>query len=322
MTVDLSVEQPTDVTSPAPWSTMISTREVPWMKLGKLTDTAMTAKEAAVLGGLNFAVEKRELYFNEPKDAVGIKKVDDRVAVVRSDNSQCLGIMSKDYALLQYSEAFDFMDSVNPTYVAAGALKGGKQGFMVVKAPETISVMDGEDPHELFMVLRTSHDGSRAIEVSVMPLRGRCMNQLTLRSFTTNVKERWAIKHTSTMHAKLADAKASLENMGAYAQRFETIAHRLIDLKVNDLQAQSLLTAVLPDRPKRGEQIEKIITSWHQSPTVGFDFTGWGLVNAVSEYFDWGRSGGSPESRFIGALQGQTHNAINRLTGRLLTQVG
>lgn len=212
------------------------------------------------------------------------------------------------------------MDGISPTYVAAGCLKGGKQGFMVVRAPETINVLDGEDPHELFIVLRTSHDGSRAIEASIMPLRHRCMNQMTLRSFSSGVPHRWSVKHTSTMNAKLKNAQESLQNLNAYGAAYQDNAHRLLDIKLTDEDAREILTVVLPNRPKREEQVSRIVRAWHTADTVGFDWTGWGMLNAVSEYFDWGRVGGSAESRFVGALQGQTTNMLNRTAGILLSR--
>lgn len=303
--------------------TLVSTREVPWMKIGKLAEQPMTAAEAAKLGGLDFEVEKWPLYARPPGpiSAPGAV-ISDRVAVMRSDTKTWLGIMSKDYPVLQYGDAFDFMDTVNPTYVAAGCLKGGKQGFMVVRAPDAFNVLGGEDPHDLYFVLRTSHDGSRAIEILLMPLRRRCMNQLTLQSFSRDVPHRWSIKHTSTMAAKLAHAQSTLKNAGAYATTYEKLAQRLVKMKLTEDVARTTLMSVLPDRPRRSDQVDRIISAWHTAETVGFDWTGWGLVNAVSEYFDWGRTGGSPESRFIGALQGQTTRTLNRVTGRLLSRLG
>lgn len=308
--------------------TLVSTREVPWMKLGKLASKPMIAREAAELGGLNFEVEKRQMYFDSktaPNPTSGIaqyihKPITEQIAVVRTDTEVRVGTMSKNYPILQFGEAFDFMDQISPTYVAAGALKGGRQGFMVVKAPHTMNILDSHDPHDLYAVMRTSHDGSRAVEVCVMPLRHRCMNQLTLQSFSAGVPHRWSIKHTATMHEKLAEAQDSLAKLGAYAKSLEATASRLVKIKITDDVAQQTLEAVLPDRPRRTEQIEKIISAWHTAETVGFDWTGWGLVNAVSEYFDWQRVGGSPESRFVGALQGQTYNAINRVAGRILSR--
>lgn len=297
--------------------TMVSTREVPWMKIGKLVDQPMTAREAATAGGLNFEVVKAELsWVSDEINKAGV--IDDRRAIVRKDTGVCLGIMAKDYNMLQYGEAFDFMDTVNPTYVAAGCLKGGKQGFMVVKTPEHFDVLGGDDPHDLYMILRTSHDGSRAVEITVQPLRNRCMNQLTLTSFSRGVEHRWAVKHTTTMNAKLAEANIAIQKLDKYAESYKNTVEVLASLQINEDRATMILEDVLPDRPRRGEQIEKIIRNWHTSPAVGFDFTGWGLVNAASEYFEWGRLGGTPESKFISGIQGQTFKTVNGITDRLL----
>jgi hypothetical protein len=106
-----------------------------------------------------------------------------------------------------------------------------------------------------------------------------------------------------------------------YAKNYEQNATRLANITVNDENARDILKRVLPDRPKRDEVIVKIISGWHSRPdTVGFVESGWGLVNAVSEYFEWDRTGGSPESRFLAALQGQTHAAINKTAALVLTR--
>lgn len=302
--------------------TMFSSRVAPWMKLGELTDAPVTAAQAAQLGGLNFDVVERPVYYRTPgkdgKDGT-YKRVEDRKALVREDTGDWLSIVGKDYPVVQYGEAFDFMDSVSPRFVAAGTLRKGRQGFMVVQLDKAqIDLPD--DPHQLFAVLRTSHDYSRAVEVAVMPLRGRCMNQLCLRSFAKDAPHRWSIQHTGDVRGKLAAAGATLENVHHYARQFESLAQRLMDVKVSNDGAVELLRRALPVTPRRDEVIERLVTNWHSRVTVGFEGTGWGLVNAVSEYFDWDRALGSPESRFVGALQGQTFNAINHTATLLLSR--
>lgn len=294
--------------------TQFSTREVPWMKLGKLADGVKTAGEAAKLGGLDFKITLTAIsYLHKDKRLIAPK----RHAVIREDTGEFFDLVSDIYQPLQYAEAFDFMDAVDSQYVAAGALRGGRQGFIVVKAPFELDKVAQVDPHDLYAVLRTSHDRSRGIEVMVMPLRERCMNQLTLASFTKGVPHRWSIKHSHNMHVKLAEAKDSLAKMAAYAARFELLVARLIDEKVDNDRAFAVLNDVLPARPKTTEVIQKIITL-RDAEQVGFAGTGWGLVNAVSEHFDWQRSSGTAESRFLGALEGQSTKAINKTVVRLL----
>ena len=314
----------TDLTeAQAPADQMFSAREVPWMKLGKLIDEPVTAAEAAKLGGIDFAVAEEPVYRMTKTDGKPPRytKIEDRKAIVRTDTDQTLSIVSKTYPVVQYGEAFDFMDALSPHFVAAGGLRKGRQAFMVVRAPEDIKItpFDGDD-HQLFATLRTSHDCSRAVEVQVMPLRGMCMNQLTLTSFRKEVKHRWVITHTGDVKSKLAAANVSIANLGSYAKAFTDNAQRLVEIKVTQETAEATLKRVLPDRPKRDEAIERILTGWQTKSTVGFLETGWGLVNAVSEYFEWTRVGGTSESRFLAALEGQTHRAINKTAGILLSR--
>lgn len=302
-----------------------SERVVPWIKLGKLVDEPVTAKEAAALGGLDFTVSLRDVWFTK---ADGTQRcVANRKAVVCDDDETFMGFSSSTaYRTLNYGDAFSFMDSISPHYVAAGTLRDRRQGFMVVRPELTLNPL-GEDPHELYVVLRTSHDSSRATEVSVMPLRQRCMNQLTLRSFSLGAPHRWSIKHTSTQAAKLAEAQSSLKRLGLYAQRYEELADKLAHKQITETKARQVLKITIPmphGRTERTEiqyreRLDQIVDIWSTSETCGYAGTGWGLVNAVSEYFDWYRVGGTPESRFIGALEGQTHKRINRVAGLLLS---
>src|SRR5262245_53248543 len=134
-----------------------SSRTVPWMKMGAHIDGHVTAAEAAKLGGIDFTVSMRPVSFMTKKDGAPPKytKIDKRMAIVRDDNDEYVSVVSKSYPIVQFSEAFDFMDTVSPYFVAAGSLCGGRQGFMVVKAPDDVTATPFEDdPHNLFAVLR------------------------------------------------------------------------------------------------------------------------------------------------------------------------
>lgn len=316
-------------------------RMVPWMKLGKVIDNPLTAAEAAKQGGLDFTVSARNVYFTcdelvatngdgetATTDNVApncLRKMTNRKIIVRDDTLEPLSIVSSDYNIMQYPDALDFMDEAvaghGARYVAAGSLKGGRQGFMVVRLPQhmQINVLDGGDPHEMFAVLRTSMDLTKAIEVMMMPLRGLCMNQLTLTSFSANVPHKWSVKHTSTMTSKLVDMKTSLGKADAYAKRFNELVTRLAAIKINDEKARYILSHIVPKHTKKkDETIQLVLDKWNTSPHVGWTGTGWGLVNAVSEWLDW-RPAGTSESKFLNAMQGVTHKSINR-TARLLLQ--
>lgn len=306
---------------------MFSTRTAPWMKLGELVDRPQTAMEAAEKGGMNFTVSLLPTKFTKPngEDVV----IDNRRAVVADDNFQFMGFASGDrYNILNYGEAFGFMDAINPHFVAAGNLRDRKQGFMVVETGQTVNVLGGDDPHQMYAVLRTSHDCTRAVELSVMMLRGKCMNQLTLKSFMKGVEQRWSIKHLKSMKERLAEATNTVARMSKYSERFVELVDKMAATKIEKDTARDILKIVIQQPSGKTERVERqyadrlgqIMELWSTSPTVGYAGTGWGLVNAVSEQFDWYRQGGTAESRFLGALAGNTHKAINDTAAQVLAR--
>jgi phage/plasmid-like protein (TIGR03299 family) len=292
--------------------TQFSTREVPWMKLGKLEEEPKDMAEAIQLGGMNFDVLKQPAgYRNEH----GVwTDAPNRVAVVHGKTGEVFDYVSHDYEVLQFSEAFDFMDAISPKYVAAGVLRGGRQGFIVVENERVLR--PAGDEHKLYTVLRTSHDRSRAVEVSVMPLRGMCMNQLTLAGFAKNAQQRWAIPHTRSMHEKMHQAQDTLTRVDEYADAFEKIVERLTVTTPSEEQARRLLEASIKTGGKgRDEIFDAILHNWHDNTeTVGYNDTAWALVNATSEYLDWQKPKGTAQSRFLNALQGSTRQTLSTLT--------
>lgn len=294
-----------------------SVRTAPWMKLGDiLEESPRTAAEAARLGGLDFNVSLR------PAGFIGTDgewhDTNYRFAVVRDDTQELMDYVGKDYRPLQYSQAFDFMDALNPTFIAAGTMRSGRQGFLV--ADPGIKLAPGGDEHELYAVMRTSHDRSRGVEIMAMPLRGKCMNQLTLRSFAHGVDHRWAIPHNTRMEEKLAVAQSALLNLGEYAKAFDRLAERLqLSHPSEDTARRVLDDALKAGGKRRGQTIDTIINLWHtDEERVGYNDTAWGLINATSEYLDWQKQGGTPESRFQQALQGEHTRSLNKLTQSML----
>lgn len=299
-----------------------TTREVPWMKLGKIVENAVSAKEAAQLGKIDFTVSLKPVLWAE--DDGSTHPMANRFVARRDDTKFPLGLVSGTYEMVQYGEAFEFMDNINPLYVAAGGLKGGKQAFMVVELPDShpINVLGGEDEHKLYVVLRTSHDKSRGVEVMVMPLRQRCMNQLTLRSFSNGVENRWSFKHIKGVNDKLKAAELTSNRVDAYRESYEKLTDRLANTEITvEWGRDMLVERVIPSHTKKKDEVaDKIIEMWQGDPTVGFSSNGWGFVNAVSSYFDWERNGGTEQSRFLGSLEGQTYKAINAAAMTVLTR--
>ena len=302
---------------------MFSAREVPWMKLGFAIDVpGVTSREAIMLGGLDFEVRAQDAGYRTP-DGVW-HSVDNNVAIVREDTGEAYAFTSTEYEIIQYSDAFSFIDSINPKIVSAGSLFGGRQGFIVTELPDKYDIdlrLKGkDDPHKLYVIIRTSHDKSRAIEIILTTLREKCMNQLTLPSLRTGCEQMWSIRHMTNARERMEQAKSVLTRADKYVDAFEAIATSLADIDVDFERAQKTLMHVLPDRPRRDDQIESIMSAFSGSDTVGFPGTGWGLVQATQEYFEWTRPNhlATFESTFNGPLDGQAHRYADKTVRALL----
>jgi phage/plasmid-like protein (TIGR03299 family) len=328
--VTTAVEAPIQ-TAPESASKSFTSRQAPWLKLGPQIDGDVNAAEAAKLGGLDFTVELRSARFdalNENGSRTNVT-VPQRKAIVRTDRfgvSSFIDFVSKDYEVVQYADAFTFMDDINPRYVAAGSMSDGKQGFIVAQLPDVSQIpleINGVlDPHDYYVILRTSHDRSKAMEISLMPLRGLCMNQLALNSMTQSAPQRWSIKHIGNVQDKMVEAQRVLKVAPKYAEIFAAKARQLGSVSVTDEDSRSILKRVLPDKVKRDETIDAIMSTYHNDPTVGFVGTGWGLANAVSTYYDWGRNDGTrtDQSKFTSGLTGDTAKFFNRTAQLLLNR--
>lgn len=317
-----------------------TTRQLPWLKIGTIIDDeSVDAAEAARLGGIDFDVDLRPSGYwtahEVIEDASGSQVYVDRdgnhvdepgywtrepsrFAVVRSDAHRWFSFVSDDYRTVQFHEAFTFMDNVNPRYVAAGAMKHGHQGFMIVQLPDHLDVdvvVNGQhDPHQMYVVLQTSHDLSKSLKISVMMLRGKCMNMLTLPSFSADAPQTWSIRHVGDPHKRLEEAHKTLTRAVNYQQAFERVTVQLGSVRVTSDDLRHIARRVLPDRPRRDEQVNAIVDRFETAETVGFRDTGWGAINAVSDYLQWGRATAvrTDQSEFTSGLDGDTAKYVRR----------
>jgi len=295
-----------------------TSRTVPWMKIGPVLEEGLTVEEAIPAAGLDFTVSKRAMQYQRTDGTW--KTSDKRTMLTRDDNDQEFEAVSFDYVPVQFGEALTILSGVSPTVVAAGTLRGGRQGFMVVEMP-TVNAVAGlaeTDPTRVFGIVRTSHDRTKAVEFAVMPLRGKCMNMLALASMTKGVAQRWSLPHSGTVQEKLKAAVKSVEMTARYALEYQRRVEELAAKSTSLGFAEQILRDTLKTGPRTDDAIQAILNLWQHDETVGFQGQAWGLVNAVSSYMQWERSGGSPESRFIGAMDGTTYRYVNQVAQRAL----
>ena len=195
---------------PANVENMFSAREIPWHKIGEVTEGALSSQEAIVKAGLDWTVSTRPIAtFQEGNntDVSSLIDVEDFWATVRDTDDSVLGVVGNRYTPIQNLECFDFLDTVlddsTAKYETAGSLYGGKVVWMMINLGKDVVV--GEDRTVPYLLMTNSHDGSTAIKGVTTPIRVVCSN--TLKLALNNSTTGFSFRHTTNVHGKLAQAR-------------------------------------------------------------------------------------------------------------------
>lgn len=301
-----------------------STRARQWMEIGTVVEDKMTVEEALKAGDLDWSVEKRKLYLENAKGNKTLVK--DRFAIVRTDTEQPLGIVGSHYAEFQNRSALSWANIIleqedDALIDAVFSQRGGKVVGVVVGLPEGILVA-GEDAIRFDLLIRTSHDGSKAISAYISAINQRCTNQEALALSAAMVKQRWSIQHVSTATERLAEATSALQLTHKYREEFARVAEQLADSQLAIDEFRDMLEMILPDRPKTPEVIDAIQETWETSPNISETLrpTQWGALQGITEYFDWGRQTRSAEARFHASIDGPGYQVRNRAAQLMLNR--
>lgn len=259
-------------------------RFVPWHGLGTPVEEAPTSADAIRLAGLDWTVESKPIFTDGGIEIPGYK------ANTRDIDGSVLGIVSDRYRIVQNAEAFDFTDSLigeGCKYETAGSLLDGRKIFLLARMPERDILGDQVDPYICFT---NNHNGTGAIQVCMTPIRVVCQNTLNLA--LGQASRKWSTRHIGDMQSKLAEAKYTLQLANDYMDNLAVTADQLAHTKVTEEQVMKILDELFPvstedsDRKKNNvaEVKDQFIKCLHADDILKFQNTGWGLVNAASDW--------------------------------------
>lgn len=231
-----------------------SVKEKAWHGLGQIIDQYPTSAEALKFAGLDYEVIKEDLYttsFNSEGQAMDFsKRVKTHFATIRKDTGDILGIVGKDYQIVQNIEAFSFFDAIvggdGIQYETAGALGNGERIFITAKLPNYIKV-GKEDLIEQYLFMTTSHDGYGSITSAFTPIRVVCQNTLNaaLRNHSNCIK----IRHTTGAKERLEQAHKLMAITNTLSAQLETIFNRWSKVQISDPEVKKLIQqAMCPNK--------------------------------------------------------------------------
>lgn len=238
----------------------------PWHGLGTEVANCMTSEEAIIAAGLDWQVEKKEIF---TKDGLMVAEDGDVVhapsekmvvvpgyyAIVRKTDARPLGVVGERYTPLQNKDAFAFFDEVVGTYDAiyetAGSLRHGKIIWIMSKLPGHVG--SSEDPIEMWLVLSNAHDGTRQLLMMATPVRVVCMNTLNIAisSAVANVE----VRHTSGMMERVVDAREALGLTNLYFERMGEVMNMLKEFRMTEDEIKKYVYGLFPLKVKSEEKL-------------------------------------------------------------------
>jgi len=281
-----------------------SVKERAWHGLGKIVNEYPTSAEALKYAGLDYTVEKWPMYAYDPNAITSDDRhVPDKFATVRTDNNNVLGVVGKDYEIIQNIDAFSFFDSIvggdGIMYETAGALGKGERIFITAKLPGYIQV-GSKDLIERYLFLTTSHDGFGSIMAAFTPIRVVCNN--TLNAALSNHTNAIKIRHTASAKDRLNQAHKLMGISNKLSDELSGVFNQWSKIRITDKELKHLIgVAMVPNK----ETLDNLLKGNAEELSTTY-------TNMVDKVFEYAMSAPSQQ---LETTEGTLFGAYNSVTG-------
>lgn len=223
-----------------------------------------SSAEVMQKAGLNWTVDKCEMYANMPlttdlatnvEDSVFVentvngqrmlRKCENAYGIYRKDLNIPLGLVKERYEPVQNIDAFKFFDDAigknEAIWQTAGAFGYGQRIFVSAKLPDNILV--NGDPVDNYLVFTNSHDGSSGVKILFTPIRVVCQN--TLNAAIRTAQNFVTFRHTQSVHKNIDIAH---EILGITRKQMEIVGeayNAMNKIKIKDDKALEIMANVI-----------------------------------------------------------------------------
>jgi phage/plasmid-like protein (TIGR03299 family) len=297
--------------------------ETPWHGLGVRVGDDLSPKEMMIAAGLDWTVEKEDVYFSRNGKMLRAPK---RQALVRSNDNKCLDIVSDNWIPVQNEQAFEFFD----TYVkaggmsmhTAGSLKDGQIIWGLAKVNDSFSLFGGKDEVESYLLLSNPHNYGKSVDIRFTPVRVVCNNTLSM-SLKGTATLGLTLNHRSEFDA--AKVQVALNEAHEKLHSYKDMAEFLSKKRYNEQTLFEYFNRVFPkSNTKTGAaSFDKLMKSFKSGENVasrnalralevvetqpGAEFgrgTWWSAYNAIT-YMTNHETGHNPDTRMQSVWYGQ-----------------
>lgn len=199
--------------------------------------------------GLNFEVKKTPIFTNTG----GLKKLDGKMAMIRKDTNEFLGLVSSKYPEISPAEKFQCFDSFAKEgiieFTGGGMYGGGSKIYLQARLPNSINVKpEVGDIIERRIIFHSSYDGTLSNDVANYMLRLVCSNGMT-RSIKEMASKFKNSKNSTPKFLNVAEMlQASIDN---YKELDQLIQASLETREYSERELKKFVEMVLPTPPDK-----------------------------------------------------------------------
>lgn len=269
----------------------------------KMFDARKTYKDdqgISVVGAQDSATVMRLAGIGYNVIKTGIMTVDgipipDKFATLRDDNNAVLGVVGKQYTIVQNADAIAFTDDLvgmGLKYETAGYFGNGESIWVEGILPGEYQFLgDKVTPYVVFM---NTHDGSKAVKVALTPVRVICSN--TLNMAIKGAKRCFSFIHKGSISSRIDEARQVLGLAETYMSSLNKEMEKLAMVKISPIQFEKIVLPTLikiddtmtqRQVSQRMEQRAELRFRYREAPDLqGYGHNGARVIHAVSDYVD------------------------------------
>ena len=296
--------------------------QLPWHGLGQSLAEDASIEQWQEAAGLNWKIARSPVQFLNGS----VHTWEENEVLYRSDTNAPLGLVSNKYKVVQPQEVLEFFRDLVAVHgfkiETAGTLKGGRRIWALARTGFDGDVV-ANDKIKTYLLLVTSCDGGLATTAQFTSIRVVCNNtmQMSLHS-AAEIETRVKVRHSSVFDPRAVKGQLGI-NASMVFDNFMVKMKSLANKSITGSEASDIIETLfiskgsdaLPVRETRGfKTVMQLFNGVGKGAKLdGVAGTGWGLLNAVTEYTDHHIRASSQDNRLNSAWFGAGADLKNRI---------
>lgn len=291
--------------------------ETPWHGLGQEINPDATIEEWQVQAGMDWTINRADVEYSAPTREI----FKGQSVLYRSDTKDALSVVTKRYHPVQPKEVLEFfrtlVDTAGFKIQVAGTLNGGRRMWAIAQTGRYGEVTK-DDGVGGFLLLSTSCDRTLATTARFTSVRVVCNN--TLQMAMRDKSHVVSYTHLSKFDAEKMQTRlmGAVNSFGAFMESAKVLQAQQLNAKAAEQFLTDLIAPMsqLKDEkfdPSKNRAFNKIMALF-DGEAKGFELVGhtkWGMLNAVTEFFDHHAPARTNDARLDSAWFGRGDKAKN-----------